>query len=69
MENSIAVMNSEIKEKYVPLIKTTEGVLIAGAAVTIINQIKSMKIRRKINWRKKKPRSTKENIEKLCSLY
>ena len=35
----IAVINSEIKEGYLPLIKTTEGVLIGEAAVTNLNGI------------------------------
>ena len=35
----IAVINSEVKEGYLPLIKTTEGVLIAEAAVTNLNRI------------------------------
>ena len=36
---SIAVINSEIKERYLPLIKTTEGVLVGEAAVTNSNGI------------------------------
>ena len=35
----IAVINSEIKGGYLPLIKTTEGVLIGEAAVTNLNGI------------------------------
>ena len=33
------MINSEIKERYLPLIKTTEGVLIGEAAVTNLNGI------------------------------
>ena len=36
----MAVVNSEIKEGYLPLIKTTEGVLIGEAAVTNLNGIR-----------------------------
>ena len=35
----IAVINSEIKEGYLPLMETTQGVLIGEAAVTNLNGI------------------------------
>ena len=35
----IAVINSEVKEGYLPLIKITEGVLIGEAAITNLNGI------------------------------